>query len=332
MLSQQDKDLLSRLSIFEGEPISTREIFSLLKEDDEDNVAFFDRLHDLHLYQILSYDNNLYSLNAETSAWINENNPPTVNNCGHLIQLFSDKIHTHSLTSKTSCKCVKYIEKIFEKVHGTSNLLAILASDYSNYLNNIGKKELSKCYAEKAVAIQKSINEKDPQLSFYYNQLAHSYMHEGNYKKTITYGLKSVKINKDLHFYDNFDMARSYNVISLAFDRMKQHKMSINYGLKAIKIVEDHFSYEKVILSNLYHDLAISYYKAKDFKNANYFVNLAITNYKIKIQNVADKNLKNMEILKKAIKLTKKFRTFSKYFLPIAGGISAAVASYFIFF
>ncbi len=333
-LGNEEKDLLSCISLFDNQQIDIRDIFTFFKDEEEDDVCFFDMLHDLSLCGWLQYEKEKYIITPETQAIVQKENPPSTDKCFKVLKYLSDYLFDNKDDMKKMKPYIPFIEKIFKNIEGESDSLALLANDYSYYLKEIDKKEASKEFALKAVDIQKGTNDKHPQLGFYYNRLASVCMEEGELNKTLTYGFKSIKLSKEIPYRNNFDIVSSYNIISTAFDKLKKHDKSITYGLKAIQIVEDNYNSEKIILSNLYHDISISYFKARDYNNASRFINLAIKNYQFKRKNV-DEHIKEMELFQKGISAVGKFKQIKKKYLKyilIGLGIITTTSAYFIFF
>jgi len=333
-LEEEEKHLLSCISLFDNQQIDIRNIFTFFKDEEEGDVYFFDMLHDLSLCGWLQYEKGKYNINPETNAIIKKENPPNTDNCFKILKHLSDSFFYNKDNLEKNKIYAPFVEKIFENIKGESDLLALLANDYSDYLRQINKVEKSKKYAEKAVEIQQKINDKHPQLGFYYNRLASVYMEKGELNKTLIYGFKSIKLSQEIPFQNNFNIVSSYNIISTAFDRLKKHKMSITYGLKAIELVESNYNNEKIILSNLYHDLSISYFKTRDYWNASRSINLAIENYKHKKQN-KDEHIKEMEVFQKGISAMEKFKKIrTKYlkYIILGAGVGITTLAYFLFF
>ncbi len=334
-LENEEQDLIACLSLFDNFPLNAENIFTFFKDVECSDVDFFDTLHDLSIYGWLKYDNGKYTISHKSKSIITTNNLPKADNCFKIIKYFSDQLYANIDNVDKVKEYVPFIKKIFENTKGNSNLLAVLANDYSHYLHQISEKQLSKEYAQKAVEIQKAINEKHPQLPYYYNRLASRYMDAGELKKTLDYSFKCVQLSQEIPYKNHFDIASTYNMISTAFDKLKKHKKSITYGLKAIEIVENKYNNEKLILSNLYHDVAVSYYKTKDYNNASRYVKLAIQNYRIKKKN-SDSHLDKMEIFLKGIHIMNRFekgyKKYAKYFVIGISSIIALATTYLIFF
>jgi len=333
-LAEKEKDLLSCISLFDNQQIDIRDIFTFFKDEEENDVYFFDMLHDLSRSGWLKYKKEKYIITPETNAIVKKENPPDTDKCFKILKYLSDSFYKNTDDLEKSKIYAHFVQKIFENIKGESDLLALLSNDYSDYLRTIGKVEESKKYAEKAVDIQQKINDKHPQLGFYYNRLASVYMEKGELNKTLIYGFKSIKLAKEIPFQNNFNVVSSYNIISTAFDKLNKHKMSITYGLKAIQLVENKYNNEKIILSNLYHDLSISYFKTRDYWNASRSINLAIENYQFK-DKIKDKHIEEMEVFSKGISAMEKFKRIKKKYLKfilLGVGVALGISAYFIFF
>ena len=333
-LELEEQEFLSCFSIFDNIEISVPTLFEFFLIEPNDEVSFFDMLHDLNSDGWIEYNKKSYSIPEKIMDLITIENPPSSETCIKVINFLSEKFNnTLREEIKTLDKYVPYIEKVLTNIQTYSTIVASLSNTYAIYLHLKGESELSKNYLKRAIAIQKQVNDKDPELCYYYNQLAIKYIDAGEHNKSLNYSFKSIRLAEEIPYINSFIKINSYNIISNAFDKLKKHKMALTYNLRAIDIVQENFDEEKVILSDLYYDAAISFFKTKDYKNANKYVELAISNYKENSPQI-DEHLKELFTLQRIIRFFSKIRNFfkknGKYFLISIGVLIIGLIMFYI--
>jgi len=279
-LNKKEKEILICLSVTPVASYSIPELREMFQVNDEEQYAFFDRVHDLSTKGFLLRHNGLYGLKSEIAQFIIENNQPTFEDCSAIINPIIIKLEKNNLDyEKEFTPIYEKLKYLIPKINGHSFHLAQLSYLLSSNLVKYKKYEEALKYNQLAVEISESIDKKHPSIAIFYRNKALIHKKLGDNNLSIYYSLKDIQIlEQNAGKYDDL-LPGSYFNLSKTYEDIQNYEKAIEYNLKAIQFEKKRKPERYINLTGLYHNLSYCYMKMNNMRNASLFIDKAIESF-----------------------------------------------------
>ncbi len=276
-LNDWEKEIILSLALLPCDRYSVPELAEIFQIDTEEEVVFFDTIHDLSAKGFLARKKDHYGFAPEDCALIKEYFSPSAGQCPTIINYFTKKLESHKLDyEKEFVPLYKMVESLLSSVQGNSFQLAQLSYLLSSNLMKHKRFHDSLKYNELAIKISEDVDKKHPVVALFYRDKAMIHKFLGNPEKAILYSLKDIEIlEKHAGKYDDL-LPDSYFSLSKTYEQQKNFEKAVEYNLKAIQFETKRKKKRILNLSGLYHNLAYYYVKLNNLKNASLFINMAV--------------------------------------------------------
>ena len=279
-LSSWEKEIILSLALLPCSNYSVPELAGMLQVEEQDQVSFFDTIHDLSAKGFLVRDKGQYGLNPDNCKILLKDYSPTAEHCSTIINYFSQRLENPKLDyEKEFLPIYEKLKLLLDNISGNSFQLAQLSYLVSSNLIRYKKFEESLKYNEQAIKISEAVDKKHPVVALFYRDKALIYKFLGNSEKAIVYSLKDIEIlEKHAGKYDDM-LPDSYFSLSKTYEQQRNYEKAAEYGLKAIQFEQRRKKKRTLNLSGLYHNLAYYYVKLNKMKNASIFINKAVETF-----------------------------------------------------
>jgi len=319
ILNNKEIEIIASLSIIEHKLYSVIELFDMFQVVKDDELDFFEIIHELSKKKIFSKDKDKYSIKKDVREFILNSGIANTERCSVIINYLYNKLETVKLPlSKNIVEITKQTEILLENIKETSltlsNLIIRLYVRYSKTKDYKKALELNK----RAINTLKKIDDKHPRLAFCYRDISYTYLKLGNTDKALKYNKKDINLLEAYSNKYNYLLSDSYQDISRTYEAADEFYNAILYSNKALSIEKDLNEDNKKSnkISIIYSNLSHYSYMYGDYEGAVYYVGKAIDTFDKSVDDVNNyfeillKNKKHYNSINKAFVFIEKYRIY----------------------
>ncbi len=321
--------LLKNLCFLPDVPVPAKDLFKILKVQDEVLPDFFDALHDL-VPQWLEYDGSNYLLTkAKATRIIRELNPSVKD----IYQMLSFFIKLFSEPEKSNPQLLEryetYMLSLLQNIKQSSVTFADLHAAYGRYLEYKKRFTEATFMYQQAVNMTYEIQPQSPMIAEYYNDLAFVYFSRKNLEKAYQYVEKSLQHLKKLPQRIPEIEIKIYFLLGEILFKQKRYRSALTYYLRALDVLQENKVKPTRLQTYLHTQIGESYRQLHDYDNALRHLEKSeqlISHLDRQDQRIFSEQIKMQKQIILSLKKLNKTLAYITRYVVIAGIVLAAIA------
>jgi len=217
IVSFNEKRILSCLQVLPSEPLKFTELMEYLGVNPDNDVEFFDALHELKTKNWIISADDTFTMPEKKQIEIAKIKPANYEDCMYLVSFLVKKLETSIIDSPEYNKYFRYAESLITKVQANHVKFVVLTNFVASYYIDHGDYAKAVNYNALAISIAERIN--DPHLAVYYKRITEILKNQKKYDKALKYALKlaDLILSKGEQYVDYIELAWVYRTIALLY-------------------------------------------------------------------------------------------------------------------